>query len=184
MPAASREWLHALDEAKSLHTQCHALPDSKTTRKRSIKYSLRTIMPPRPEFSTIVSSYTRQACRKACAKLCWCVCTRPHRLPGHLLPFGAESDRAELVPAAGIEPATNGLQGDLYHGCTSPHTCPRQRLRVTNGVSSSRLIERQYSRQRIVTSLTFLAPSVIVCRAIRHDVSPVQHSQGSNHAQK
>jgi hypothetical protein len=36
IPAASRVWLHALDTAKSLHAQCHALPDSKLTRKRSI----------------------------------------------------------------------------------------------------------------------------------------------------
>ncbi len=56
MPAASREWLHALDTAKSRHAQCQALPDSKLTRKRSTMYSLRTMVPPRPEVSMVLTS--------------------------------------------------------------------------------------------------------------------------------
>lgn len=33
---------------------------------------------------------------------------------GLLLRFGARGDRAELVPAAGVEPATNGSRVDLF----------------------------------------------------------------------
>lgn len=79
MPAASRECSHALEEAKSAHTQCHPPPDSKKTRKRSIKYSLRTSEPRRPGFSTPMSSKSPSAYLKASAKQCWYVCTPPHR---------------------------------------------------------------------------------------------------------
>ena len=82
MPAASRECSHALEEAKSAHTQCHPPPDSKKTRKRSIKYSLRTSEPRRPGFSTPMSSKSPSAYLKASAKQCWYVCTPPHRHAG------------------------------------------------------------------------------------------------------
>jgi len=82
MPAASRECSHALEEAKSAHPQCHPPPDSKKTRKRSIKYSLRTSEPRRPGFSTPMSSQSPSACLKASAKQCWYVCTPAHRHPG------------------------------------------------------------------------------------------------------
>ena len=42
LPAASLVWLHTFDAAKSAHGQSHWLPDSKTTRHRSMKYSKRT----------------------------------------------------------------------------------------------------------------------------------------------
>jgi hypothetical protein len=61
MPAASRECSHLLEEAKSAHPQCHPPPDSKTTRKRSIRYSLRTSEPRRPGFSTPMSSKSQPA---------------------------------------------------------------------------------------------------------------------------
>jgi hypothetical protein len=68
MPAASRVWLQTLDETNSAHTQCHPPPDSKATRKRSIKYSLRTMEPPRPRIATMVASYALQACGRGCTK--------------------------------------------------------------------------------------------------------------------
>ena len=82
MPAASRECSHALEEAKSAHTQCHPPPDSKKTRKRSIKYSLRTSEPRRPGFSTPMSSKSLSAYLKGSANSAGTSVRRRTDIPG------------------------------------------------------------------------------------------------------